>query len=102
MFSRSMGSAVGAAVFGAVANATLAGRLAHPPAAVARALGGNGVDATSIVLGGKLPTGAAAAFVRHALYAAAHHVFVGLIAIAVLGAAAVLLMPRRTTELTFD
>ena len=38
MFSRSIGSALGAAVLGAVANATLASRLAHPPTAVARAL----------------------------------------------------------------
>ena len=104
MFARSMGSAVGAAVFGAIANATLTGRLAHPPAAVAHALGGAGVDATSLVLGGQLPTGDAgvAGFVRDALYAASHHVFVSLIVVAVLGAAALLLMPRRTTELTFD
>jgi EmrB/QacA subfamily drug resistance transporter len=104
MFSRSMGSAVGAAVFGAIANATLNSRLAHPPAAVAKALGGNGVDVTGLVLGGHLPTGdpGAAAFVRDALYAAAHHVFTGLVVVAVLGACALALIPRRTTELVFD
>ena len=104
MFSRSMGSALGAAVFGAIANATLSGRLAHPPAAVAKALGGKGVDVTSLVLGGNLPTGdpQVAGFVRDALYAAAHHVFTGLIVVAVLGAAALLLMPRRTQELVFE
>lgn len=104
MFSRSMGSAVGAAVFGAIANATLTGRLAHPPAAVTRALGGKGVDAASLVAGGQLPTNdaAASAFVKAALYAAAHHVFVSIIVVAVLGVAAVTLMPRKTTELVFD
>ncbi|HVV23684.1 MAG TPA: MFS transporter, partial [Pseudonocardiaceae bacterium] len=104
MFSRSMGSAVGAAVFGAIANATLTGRLAHPPAAVTRALGGNGADATGLVLGGRLPTNdpAAAAFVKDALYAAAHHVFMSIIVVAVLAVAAVTLMPRRTTQLVFD
>jgi EmrB/QacA subfamily drug resistance transporter len=104
MFARSMGSAVGAAVFGAIANATLTGRLAHPPAAVGRALGGSGVDATSLVLGGRLPTGDAGvtSFVRDALYAASHHVFVSLIVVAAVGAVALLLMPRRTRELTFD
>jgi MFS family permease len=104
MFARSMGSAVGAAVFGAIANATLAQRLAHPPAAVTHALGGKGIDVTSLVLGGQVPAGDAkvAGFVRDALYAASHHVFVSLAVLAVLIGAAVLLMPRRTTELTFD
>ena len=101
MFSRSLGSALGAAVFGAVANATLASRLAHPPAAVARSLPD---DPTSLVLSGSSTTahGAAAEFVRQALYAAAHHVFVGLVAVALLAVAALMLMPRRTEPLTFD
>jgi hypothetical protein len=104
MFSRSAGSAIGAAVFGAIANSTLAARLAHPPAAVSAALGGRGVDAASLVLGGKLPTGdsVVATFVRDALYGASHHVFVGLVVVALLGGAAILLMPHRTEELVFD
>jgi MFS family permease len=104
MFARSMGSAVGAAVFGAIANATLTSRLNHPPSAIAGALARTHLDPTSLVLGGSIPTGDAgvAAYVKDALYAASHHVFVGLIAVAVLGAAAVLLVPRRTKELTFD
>lgn len=104
MFARSMGSAMGAAVFGAIANATIAGHLAHPPAAVAHALGRNGIDATSLVLGGHVPTGdlRVAGFVRDALYAASHHVFVSLLVLSVFIGAAVLLMPRRTTPLTFD
>jgi EmrB/QacA subfamily drug resistance transporter len=104
MFSRSTGSAVGAAVFGAIANSTLASRLAHPPAAVSAALGGRGVDATSLVLGGKLPKGdaGAAVFLRDSLYSASHHVFEALVVVAVLAAAALLLMPRRTEELVFD
>ncbi|HKN96436.1 MAG TPA: MDR family MFS transporter [Pseudonocardiaceae bacterium] len=104
MFARSMGSAVGAAVMGAIANATLTGRLAHPPAGASRALGGDGIDATSLVLGGHVPTGdsGVATFVRDALYAASHHVFVTVIAVAVIAGGAVLLMPRHTKELTFD
>ncbi len=104
MFSRSIGSAIGAAVFGAIANSTLAGRLAHPPAAVSAALGGRGVDATSLVLGGGLPTGDSrvAAFVRDSLYGASHHVFLALVVVAVLAATALLLMPHRTEELVFD
>jgi EmrB/QacA subfamily drug resistance transporter len=104
MFSRSIGSAVGAAVFGAIANSTLSARFAHPPAAVSAALGGRGVDATSLVLGGKLPTGdsGVASFIRDALYAAAHHVFLALVVVSALAAAALLLMPHRTEELVFD
>jgi EmrB/QacA subfamily drug resistance transporter len=104
MFARSMGSAVGAAVMGAIANATLAGRLDHPPAAVSRALAGHSIDATSLVLGGQVPTGdsGVAAFVRDALYAASHHVFVTVIVLAVIAGGAVLLMPRKAEELTFD
>jgi MFS family permease len=104
MFARSMGSAVGAAVFGAIANAALAGQLDHPPAAIAGALSKVNLDATSLVLGGGVRTGdpRVAEFVKHALYSASHHVFVGLIVVAVLGTSAVLLIPRRTRELTFD
>jgi MFS family permease len=103
MFSRSLGSAIGVAVFGAIANATLADRFAHPPANVAGSLPPS-VDATSLVLGGHVAgqQSATAAFVRDALYDATHHVFVALIAVAVLGIVGLLLMPRRTEQLTFD
>ena len=103
MFCRSMGSAVGAAVFGAIANATLAGRFAHPPAAVAGSLP-DSVDATSLVLGGQDAGGnpAAASFIRTALYDATHNIFLALLLVAVLGVGAMLLMPRRTEQLTFD
>jgi EmrB/QacA subfamily drug resistance transporter len=103
MFSRSMGSAVGAAVFGAIANATLAHRFANPPAQLAGRLPKVG-DATSVVLGGhpQSTTSPLQSFVRSALYDASHHVFVGLIVVGVLGAAALLLMPRRTEQLQFD
>jgi EmrB/QacA subfamily drug resistance transporter len=101
MFSRSMGSAVGVAVFGAIANATLADRFAHPPAAVAGHLPSS-ADATSLVLGGHTdPASPTAAFVRAALYDASHHVFLVMLAISVLTVLALLLMPRRTTQLTF-
>jgi EmrB/QacA subfamily drug resistance transporter len=103
MFSRSLGSAIGAAVFGAIANATLADRFAHPPAALAGRLP-KSVDATSVVLNGNGPArhSAADAFVRTALQDAAHHVFLALAVVAVLGVAAVVLMPRRAEKLSVD
>jgi MFS family permease len=103
MFSRSVGSAIGAAMSGAIANATLAARFAHPPAALAGQLP-HSVDATSLVLGGHgpAPRSAEATFVRGAIYDAAHNVFLALVVVAVLGVAALALMPRRTKQLTFD
>jgi EmrB/QacA subfamily drug resistance transporter len=96
MFSRSLGSAVGAAVFGAIANATLADRFAHPPAALAGRLP-KSVDATSLVLSGhgRSEGPGVGGFVRDALNGAAHNVFLAVAVTAVLGVAALLLMPRR-------
>jgi EmrB/QacA subfamily drug resistance transporter len=102
MFFRSLGSAVGVAVLGAIANATLSDRFTHPPAALAGQLPRN-VDATNLVLGGHSHDGSAVAtYVRSALFDATHHVFVALVLVAVLMVAAVLLMPRRTEQLRFD
>ncbi|HEY2672543.1 MAG TPA: MFS transporter, partial [Rugosimonospora sp.] len=94
MFFRSMGSALGAAVFGAIANAILDERLAHPPAALAGRLP-TGTDATSLVLGSAGQPSEVAGYLKTSLYEATHHVFVGLVIVAGVGAATVLLMPRR-------
>ncbi|RSM82502.1 MFS transporter [Kibdelosporangium aridum] len=94
MFARSLGSAVGVAVFGAIANATLANRFATPPADVAGHLP-DSLDATSLVLGSH-DESPVATFVRGALYDATHNVFAGLIVVAALSVIALLLMPSRT------
>jgi EmrB/QacA subfamily drug resistance transporter len=102
MFTRSIGSAVGVAVFGAIANSTLAHRLAHPPAALAGRLP-RSVDTTSLVLGGTHPADRqVGAFLRGALFDATHDIFWALVIVAAIGALCVLVMPRRTTELVFD
>ena len=103
MFCRSIGSAVGAAVFGASANASLSHRFDHPPAALAGQLP-HSADAASLLLGGHGPsrTSAAGEYVRQALSAAAHDVFIGVVLLAVLGVACLMLMPHRSDELTFD
>ena len=94
-----MGSAVGVAVFGAIANTTLANRFAHPPAALAGQLPPS-ADATSLVLGGHPdPASPVDAFVREVLYAATHQVFVVMFVVSILTVGAVLLMPRRTAQL---
>ncbi len=99
MFARSMGSALGAAAFGAVANSVLAARFAAPPAQVAGRLPED-VDAASRALSGG--DGPVVAYVRSAVSDASHAVFLGLVVLAVLLAASVLLMPRRTTPLPGD
>jgi hypothetical protein len=99
MFARSLGSAVGAAIFGAIANATLAARFADPPAEVAGQLPDDPTGDSLILDAGPGPAGD---FIRGALFDASHHVFLGLIALAAVGLVAVLLLPRRTRELTFD
>ncbi|MCO6009984.1 MFS transporter [Actinoallomurus purpureus] len=103
MFGRSLGSAVGAAVFGAIANGTLASRFAHPPAALAGRLGKN-VDAASLVSAGRggAKDAATAAYVRASLSHATHNVFLTLVVLAVLGVTAVALMPRRAEPLALD
>ena len=98
MFCRSMGSALGAALFGAIANATLADRFAHPPAGLDGPLP-HGVDGTTKALAHPGPV---AGFARDSLYAASHDVFVTIAAATVVVAAALALMPRRTTPLVFD
>ncbi|MDX6197712.1 MAG: hypothetical protein QOJ79_863 [Actinomycetota bacterium] len=101
LFCRSLGSAVGVAVLGAIANATLTDRFSHPQAGVAAP---KSVDATSLVLtsSGDAPHSPTATFVRSALYDASHSVFIALVVIAVLMIGALLLMPRRTEPLVFE
>ena len=99
MFCRSMGSAIGAAALGALANATLADRFRHAPASVAGQLPRSGADAASSSFRGG--HGAVADYVRGALYDASHHVFLALFVVSVLIVGALLLMPRRTESLAF-
>jgi hypothetical protein len=102
MFARSVGSAVGVAIFGAIANASLTRQFQHPPAGASGRLPQSADDA-SVVLdphSGVAP--AVRDFVRAALSTATHHVFVGLAVLAVVMVLAVLVMPRRASQLEFD
>jgi EmrB/QacA subfamily drug resistance transporter len=98
MFSRSMGSALGAAAFGAIANTTLAARFASPPPGLDGEVPAD-VDSTTAALG---QGGAVADFARESLHAASHGVFVATAVTAVVIALAVLAMPRRAETLRFD
>lgn len=84
MFCRILGQSLGAAVFGAIANATLHARLQDAPAALRGALPDD-VDGISRTLqGGPALDDRAAAYLADAVTAATQHVFVGLVVVAVL------------------
>ena len=81
MFIRTLGSAVGIAVFGSIANSTLADRFRHPPASVAGQLP-RAVDAASISFTKRHQSAAAIEYTRVALFDAVHYVFWALLAVA--------------------
>jgi hypothetical protein len=62
------------------------------------------VNATSLTFGAapKAEPPAVVRFLRDSLYQATHHVFLGLIVLAIFGIGALLLMPRRSEPLSFD
>jgi EmrB/QacA subfamily drug resistance transporter len=101
MFIRTLGSAVGIAVFGSIANSVLGDRFRHPPAAIAGQLP-RAVDAASISFTKRHQSAAAIDYTRAALYDAVHYVFWALLAVALIGLAAHLFFPRRAEELQFD
>ncbi len=102
LFTRMLGSAIGAAVFGSVANSTLATWFRQAPASIRGRL--PSVNATGEVLGGTATRAndAVAGYVRQGLDLAGHRVFHALAVVAVVGIAAVLTAPRRFTTLRFD
>ncbi|GAA2354683.1 MFS transporter [Streptomyces cuspidosporus] len=97
LFCRLVGQCVGAAVFGAVANATLTGRLEVAPSAIRPGLPDD-LDSVSRALEhpGTL-TDQAADYLRRAVDTAVEHVYVGSAGAAVLALLTLLfLAPRRT------
>jgi EmrB/QacA subfamily drug resistance transporter len=102
MFARSVGSAIGVAVFGAIANASLARQFSNPPPAAEGRLPSSADDAALALDHGAGVAPAVREFVQSALSTATHHVFIGVAVLAVLMVGAVLLMPRRPVKLEFS
>ena len=100
MFMRSLGSSVGIAIFGSIANTTLAAKFHHPPADLAGKLP-HSVDTASLAFSGRSHDQRVVEFTRHALYAATHRIFWGLVIAAVIGMLLQLLLPRRVRPLVF-
>jgi EmrB/QacA subfamily drug resistance transporter len=94
MFCRFLGQSLGAAVFGAVVNGTLAARLAAAPAGLRPALP-RSVDGVEPAIEGRRVGGDALHYLRLALDAATHHLYAALTVVAVLAGVVLLLAPRR-------
>jgi EmrB/QacA subfamily drug resistance transporter len=100
LFMRSIGSAVGVAVFGSIANTTLAHRFHDPPAALQGKLPST-VDAAALSFSHGNESAAVVAYTRSALYGATQWVFWALFAAAALGFFAQLALPRKVEPLVF-
>lgn len=95
IFSRFLGMSIGAAVFGAITNAVLLQWLRDAPAAIAAQVPAR-VDQISDTLTGGHPDPAVATYLRDAMQASTHAVFVGLLLAAIAtGALLLALVPRR-------
>ncbi|UPK76005.1 MFS transporter [Nocardioidaceae bacterium SCSIO 66511] len=93
VFARSVGSAVGVAAFGAIANATIGRQLDDAPTSTDGDLPKTADDVLN-----SLDSDAGEAvkvFVRDALELASHHVFIGVLSVAALLAVSIALIPRH-------
>lgn len=95
MFTRSIGSAVGVAVFGSIANHVLIARLHAAPRPIARQVPHHLNGVTDVLGGDSLRSAAATSYVRHALDAATHEVFWAIVVVTVGMLLAQLAMPRK-------
>ncbi|WP_347350632.1 MDR family MFS transporter [Intrasporangium sp.] len=93
MFSRFLGQSLGAAVFGAITNLVLLRHLETTPADL-RGIVPSSVDEVSRALLGH-PSPAAQEFMRSALQASTHAVFLGLLAAGVASLLVLLVVPRH-------
>lgn len=94
MFSRYLGSSLGAALMGAIFNATLRDQLARAPAAMRDALPGDINQIIGSLQHGHLPR-AAGDYLRGGIDAATVHLYMAGVLVAVLLLLAVLVIPRR-------
>lgn len=94
MFSRYLGQSFGVAAFGAIFNSSLQAQLESAPATLAAALPDQ-VDGIIAMLHDHAASEAAQTYLRHAIYAATHHIYLGLIGVAILTLAVVVATPHR-------
>ena len=103
LFSRQLGQALGAAIYGSIANAVLLGKLRDAPSDLAGQLPKTLNDASDALTSNSANLSAAAeSYLRDALYQATHQVFFALFLISIASMAVILLTPRRFERLRFD
>lgn len=93
MFSRYLGQSLGAALFGAIFNATIGARLANAPATLDGRLPAE-INAVIGALQRHRLADAAEQYLQHALYAATHHIYIGVVIVAFAILGLVLFTPR--------
>ncbi|HEX6447807.1 MAG TPA: MFS transporter [Streptosporangiales bacterium] len=98
MFTRTIGTALGAAVFGGIANASLGQWLANAPKLLRGKLPATIDNATRLVTGGH-GNAAVTAFVRDGVYVAVHRVLLGVGVVALVALVVTLVTPRRFRRL---
>jgi EmrB/QacA subfamily drug resistance transporter len=102
LFSRQLGQALGAAIYGSIANAVLLARLRDAPSSLAGQLPKTLNDASDALTSHSANLSAAAEeYLRHALFQAMHLVFLTLLLIAIASMVVILLTPRRFERLRF-
>ena len=102
LFSRQLGQALGAAIYGSIANAVLLGKLNNAPESLSGQLPKTLNDASAALNSQSNGLNAAAeAYLRDALYQATHDVFMAIAIIAVLTVLVLLATPRVFERLHF-
>ena len=94
MFSRYLGQTLGAAMFGAIFNAGITSELARAPAALSATLP-NDVNGVIGALHGHQLQEAADQYLRHAMFNATHHVYIGVAVVALMVLVVLLFTPRE-------
>lgn len=94
IFSRYLGQSLGAALYGALFNHAIAKKLATAPDALRDQLPRE-LDSVIGALENHQVSGAANDYLRQAMYAATHHVYIGALVMAVLTVFAVMIAPRK-------
>lgn len=100
IFSRSMGSAIGVAIFGSIANLSIARDLAHPPKGLPGPLPVT-ADGANRVLVSAHAGSALMKFVQSALFNATHHVFMAIAIAALASLVALAFIPKKTEKFIF-
>jgi EmrB/QacA subfamily drug resistance transporter len=102
MFARQLGQALGAAVYGSIANVVLANWLRDAPASITGELPKDANAASDVLGGGSNLSAAAEAYIRQGLYLATHRVFWGLAVVAVFCLIVLIVTPRQWEPLRFE